>query len=75
MSSQGLDYFEGLSTDDYRITLIGADGNVLFDSKSDSSSMENHLEREEVQEALETGYGESERFSSTLLEFKTAFLL
>lgn len=29
---------------------------------------ENHLEREEVQEALETGYGESERFSSTLLE-------
>ena len=30
--------------------------------------MENHLEREEVQEALETGYGESERFSSTLLE-------
>lgn len=68
VSSQGLDYFEGLSTDDYRITLIGADGNVLFDSKSDSSSMENHLEREEVQEALETGYGESERFSSTLLE-------
>ena len=68
VSSQGLDYFEGLSTDDYRITLIGTDGNVLFDSKSDSSSMENHLEREEVQEALETGYGESERFSSTLLE-------
>ena len=30
--------------------------------------MENHLEREEVKEALATGYGEASRYSSTLAE-------
>ena len=68
VDNEGITYFDGLNTSKFRITWIGADGSVLFDSKSDSSSMENHLKREEVQEALESGYGESERFSSTLLE-------
>lgn len=68
VDNEGISYFDGLSTNKYRITWIGDDGSVLYDSKSDSSSMENHLEREEVQEALKSGYGESERFSSTLLE-------
>lgn len=68
VSHEGLAYFDGLDTGSYRITLIDENGNVLYDSKTESSSMENHLEREEVQEALASGYGESERFSSTLLE-------
>ena len=68
VDNEGITYFDGLNTSKFRITWIGADGSVLFDSKSDSSSMENHLKREEVQEALVSGYGESERFSSTLLE-------
>ncbi len=68
VNSQGVSFFDGLKTDNYRITWIASDGTVLFDSDADSSSMENHLEREEVQMALETGYGESERMSSTLLE-------
>lgn len=68
VDNEGISYFDGLNTNKYRITLVGEDGSVLYDSKSDSSSMENHLEREEVQEAIRSGYGESERFSSTLLE-------
>lgn len=64
----GLDYFSDLKTDDFRITLVDGEGNVLFDSKSDGASMENHLDREEIREALETGYGESTRYSDTMLE-------
>ena len=68
VESLGLDYFSGLETDDFRITLVDGEGNVLFDSKSDGAAMENHLDREEIQEALETGYGESTRYSDTMLE-------
>lgn len=53
---------------DYRITLIQPDGTVIYDSQVQSGDMENHLEREEVQEALSSGYGESERYSATLME-------
>ncbi len=49
-----------------RLTLIDEEGVVLFDSSADESSMENHLDREEVREALENGIGESERRSDTL---------
>lgn len=61
-------YFEGLTADSYRITWIDQGGNVLYDNEADSENMENHLEREEVRQALETGYGESVRYSSTLSE-------
>lgn len=61
-------YLEGLPVQDYRITWIGADGNVLYDSMSDAQEMENHFEREEIKMALAEGYGESERYSSTLTE-------
>ena len=46
VDNEGISYFDGLNTNKYRITLVGEDGSVLYDSKSDSSSMENHLERE-----------------------------
>ncbi len=59
-------YFEDLNTQGYRITWIGADGSVLYDNQADTSDMENHLEREEVKQALAQGYGESTRYSSTL---------
>ncbi len=64
----GAEYFEGLITKDYRISWISADGKVLYDSEANSSEMENHLEREEIKEALESGYGESSRYSATLME-------
>jgi hypothetical protein len=69
VSEEGLDYFDGLDiADNFRITWIDADGTVLFDSKSDSNEMENHLEREEIQQALKEGIGESSRYSATLME-------
>ena len=57
-----------LTLADNRITLIAADGEVLFDSYSDISGMENHASRPEVRQALESGRGESKRFSATLNE-------
>ncbi len=49
-----------------RLSVIDTAGSVLYDSAADESSMDNHLEREEVREALEKGIGLSERRSSTL---------
>lgn len=49
-----------------RITIIDADGTVLFDNKAEAQTMENHALRQEVMEALANGSGEEERFSDTL---------
>lgn len=68
VTHEGIDYFTGLKTYDYRVTWISPEGVVLFDSQSDAENMENHLERKEVKEALENGYGESSRYSVTLME-------
>ena len=68
VANEGLEYFDGLNTAEYRITWIGPDGAVLYDNKSPSDEMENHLEREEVKEALSNGSGESYRYSNTLME-------
>ncbi|MGN0375822.1 MAG: ATP-binding protein [Butyrivibrio sp.] len=64
----GLEYLETLEAGDCRITWIDAEGKVLYDSVREEEGMENHISREEVTEALEKGYGESTRFSSTLSE-------
>ncbi len=68
LEREGVSYFDGLDTADRRITWIAADGTVLYDSRSDSGGMENHLEREEVKAALATGSGTSFRYSDTLME-------
>lgn len=68
VTHEGLKYFNDFEVSDYRITWIDKDGTVLYDSESDSTEMENHLEREEVKEAISDGYGESSRYSSTLME-------
>ena len=69
VSNEGLSYFDKLdSTMDCRITWISADGTVLYDNRSDTGAMVNHLEREEVRAALTEGYGESIRYSDTLME-------
>ena len=49
-----------------RLTLIAPDGHALYDNHADAESMENHLQREEVQEALKGGEGSSRRASETL---------
>lgn len=69
VAKEGLRYFEALDNRiDCRITWIAASGDVLYDSRSDYDTMENHLQREEVIRALDTGYGQSSRYSDTLLE-------
>lgn len=69
VSNEGLDYFDRLDgTMDCRITWIARDGTVLYDNRSDTGAMVNHLAREEVLEALESGYGESIRYSDTLMQ-------
>lgn len=49
-----------------RITLLSVDGEVLYDSSYDTHKMENHMQRDEVREALEKGEGFATRISYTL---------
>ena len=64
----GTDYLSQLTADRYRLTWIAADGSVLYDTKTDAESLENHASRAEVSQALAIGTGESTRYSSTLME-------
>lgn len=48
--------------------MVAADGTVLYDNRADESTMTNHADREEIQEALKTGSGEAVRQSDTLAE-------
>ena len=73
MAAQGvelgkLSYLEGLPLGNYRITWIEDNGQILYDSQPQEQEMENHLNRKEVQQALAEGYGESQRYSTTMLE-------
>ncbi|MBQ7671594.1 MAG: hypothetical protein IJS49_00795 [Paludibacteraceae bacterium] len=40
-----------------RVTIINSDGVVLMDTEKDPHTMPNHLQRHEVQQALQEGYG------------------
>ena len=65
VESMGLDYLDGLRTDN-RITWVAQDGTVLYDNEADAASMENHADREEIQEALFGIQGTARRESATL---------
>ena len=70
----GKEYLEDFGRQDgLRLTWIAADGTVLYDTNADASSMENHADREEIAEALDTGSGEGKRVSATLSE-KTVYI-
>ena len=62
----GSTYFDTLETQE-RITWVAADGTVLYDSAADADTMPNHLSREEIRQAVETGTGTSVRNSDTML--------
>lgn len=65
---EGSDCFADLDDSiDCRITWIAGDGQVLYDNRSNSGDMENHLARQEVRQAMQTGYGQSIRYSGTLM--------
>ncbi len=64
----GLSFLEDLDAKNYRLTWIQPDGTVKFDTHAESGQMENHLQREEIQQALGYGSGSAVRKSDTLLE-------
>ena len=68
VEQSGVDYLEHLKRKDDRITYIDAAGTVLYDSQADVSSMENHSDRKEFEEAVKNGSGYAERMSKTLSE-------
>ena len=51
-----------------RITLLDADGEVLYDSNADVEELKNHSDRPEIQEAFADGEAEEVRYSETLSE-------
>lgn len=69
--SLGISFLEKLRGENYRLTLIQEDGTVLFDTDADPQTIENHRDREEIQQAFGGGTGRSSRYSSTLTEKTT----
>ncbi len=68
VSLLGEDFFKGLQTKEFRITWIAWDGTILYDSDTSVEDMENPMEHEEIHLALKNGYGESSRYSTTLMK-------
>lgn len=68
VEDEGTDYLAALPDGQRRFTWIAADGSVIYDTKADTDSLENHSDREEFKAALETGAGESVRYSNTLMQ-------
>lgn len=64
----GDEFLGSIGSSVYRFTWVDADGEVLFDSDMSSGDMGNHIDREEINEALESGRGNSSRFSDTLMK-------
>ncbi|MBQ7836788.1 MAG: PAS domain S-box protein [Clostridia bacterium] len=64
----GAEYFDNFDSSMFRFTLVDTDGTVIYDSQANAEEMENHLDREEITEAIENGSGSSARYSSTLTE-------
>ena len=72
VEKEGIGYFEKLTKDSDRVSLISADGTVLADTQADINELENHADREEIKEAAESGTGHSVRYSATMTE-KTVY--
>jgi len=68
VEKNGQEYLEKLQSRQYRLTWVAENGEVLYDTQSDGKSMENHADREEIREALQSKEGKSTRYSTTLLE-------
>ncbi|MBQ8002816.1 MAG: PAS domain-containing protein [Clostridia bacterium] len=64
---QGIGYIENFKGADKRITLVDSNGIVITDTSADASVLDNHLEREEIVQAMTKGSGESTRYSDTLM--------
>ena len=72
LRSEGASFFDSFDFKDRRVTLIASDGTVLLDTTADVTAMDNHKNRDEVRQALESGSGVSTRFSDTIMQ-KTVY--
>ena len=54
------------ATSPFRVTLIRRNGQVIFDTDTESAVMENHLDRPEFQAAIKGGIGSERRKSASL---------
>ena len=72
LKNDGIEYFDDFNSNTRRISLITPDGAVIFDTNADKSKLDNHLQREEVQQAIKSGSGISVRYSDSMLE-KTVY--
>lgn len=68
IETDGETYLESVNDEDYRLTWIDSNGDVIYDTEVNSSSMENHSSREEFKEAVANGSGTSIRYSETVLQ-------
>lgn len=68
VEKNGQEYLEELQSNQYRLTWVAGNGDVIYDTQSDEESMENHADREEIRQALQNSEGKSLRYSTTLLE-------
>ncbi len=59
-------YASELYNDSIRLTLISEDGDVIFDNVARIERLDNHLNREEIEKAIENGEGYSVRRSATI---------
>lgn len=76
VEENGIDFLRHRqTTSTTRVTWIDTDGTVLYDSVADPDEMGNHKNREEVQQALTEGVGESSRYSDTLSEKTTNYAI
>lgn len=59
---------DSLIFDEYRVTVVDKYGDVLYESDNElnESEMNNHINRPEIQRALEYGVGEGSRYSSSV---------
>ena len=64
----GISYLEKVDSRRFRITWVDETGYVIYDTHADTNSMESHIDREEIREAMENGFGSAVRKSDTLLE-------
>ena len=74
VEKEGTEYFDDFDskrnkvTPNNRVTLVDKNGTVLFDSRADASTLDNHADRDEIKTAMKDGKGLSTRYSKTLTE-------
>lgn len=69
----GAGFLTGDFPDGSRVTWVAPDGSVRFDSQEDAGTMENHADRPEIRQALQSGEGSAARYSDTLAQRTVAY--